>query len=289
MTPRGLRRWGRRTAALAAMVLLAGTALPQERQFVRPEDAIVALFSLQTDLEVERKILAREEARYEANQRQRAEIRDRLARMHEEMEALFRLERGETAGEAASERERAASDAEVRQSAEAKEVEVMSLERGETAARDEGRRLRDEIRQIRARIALKGVQLDSLRASLPKDQDSVTGLWEVSLLPSGDKGVFMLWQSGTLVSGQYVLDGPFRGSLEGTLINRQIVLRRIDARLGRSMEFSGYLSADGQRVQGTWLNYDLSSGRSPSGSWTARKRSTAPSEGAAPSGGEPGS
>ena len=144
--------------------------------------------------------------------------------------------------------------------------------------------MRDEIRRSRARIALLGKQLDSLKATLPTDRDSVTGIWDISLLPSGDKGVFALWQSGTIVSGQYVLDGPFRGSLEGTLINRQILLRRIDARLGRSMELSGYLSGDGSSVQGTWLNYDLSSGRSPSGSWSARKRSSSPSEAAQPAG-----
>src|SRR5262249_7419344 len=138
-----------------------------------------------------------------------------------------------------------------------------------------------------ARIALLGRQIDALRSTLPAERDSVTGLWDITLLPSGDRGVFALWQSGTILSGQYVLDGPFRGSLEGTLVNRQILLRRIDARLGRSMELSGYLSSDGQAVQGTWLNYDLSSGRSPSGSWSAKKRSSTPSEEAQP-GGEPG-
>jgi len=44
------------------------------------------------------------------------------------------------------------------------------------------------------------------------------------------------------------------------------------------MEFSGYLSDDGLSVHGTWLNYNLSSGTAPTGSWTARKRSSSPSE-----------
>jgi hypothetical protein len=138
--------------------------------------------------------------------------------------------------------------------------------------------LRDSIRKIRARIALLSEKMGELQARLPRERESVTGIWDISLLPSGDKGVFALWQSGTVVSGQYVLDGPFRGSLEGTLINRQLLIRRIDATLGRSMEFSGYLTDDGRSVQGTWLNYDLSSGRSPRGSWTARKRSSSPSD-----------
>jgi hypothetical protein len=271
--------------AIASMVMPASLILhAQTQQIVRTEDAIVALFSIQTQIDVERKLLQMAEARYETNLKQRSEIRDRLVRLHEELEALFAQERGDASEAPSQNQTRPPAEAEIRQAAEAKEMEVLSVERTETAAQDEGRRMRDDIRRARARMALLGKQLDALKATLPTDRDSVTGIWDVTLLPSGDKGVFALWQSGTIVSGQYVLDGPFRGSLEGTLINRQILLRRIDARLGRSMELSGYLSGDGSSFQGTWLNYDLSSGRSPSGSWSARKRSSSPSESAPPAG-----
>lgn len=287
-------RGPRRAAAAAALLGAAAAAAPASsaRQLVRPEDALVALFTVQMELEVEQKILQREEARYEANVRKRAEMRERLGRLYEELEALFKAEQAAGAAEKAGERERergAPGPDEIRQAAEAKEAEIVGLERNEAAARDEGRDIRDEIRRLLARIALIRARLEGLRASLPRDSDSVTGIWDIAILPSGDRGVFALWQTGTIVSGQYVLDGPFRGSLEGTLVNRQLLLRRIDARLGRSMEFSGYLAEDGQSVQGTWLNYDLSSGRSPSGSWTARKRASTPSETSrAPAGGESG-
>jgi hypothetical protein len=247
---------------------------------VRPEDALVALYSVQTELEVEQKILQREEARYEANVRQRAELRDRIGRVYVELEELFKSERDAAAGG----RESGPTEAEIRATVEAKEAEVRGLESAESSTRDEGRSIRWEIRRIRSRITFIQDRLAILRSSLPRDSDSITGIWDITMLPSGDHGVFMLWQSGTIVSGQYVLDGPFRGSLEGTLVNRQVLLRRIDARLGRSMEFSGYLADDGQAVQGTWLNYDLSSGRKPTGQWSARKRSSTPSEGARPAG-----
>jgi hypothetical protein len=285
---RGLApRWKRLLVASALLAALAasvrsGTA--QAQQIVRSEDALVALYTLQTQIDVERKLLVSAESQYDANLKRRSELHDRLARLHDELESLFRQERGEASSEDEVNRTRPPAEAEIRHAAEAKESEVLGVERVEAATQDEGRRMRDDIRRMRARIALLGQQLDSLRSTLPADRESVTGLWDVSLLPSGDKGVFALWQSGTIISGQYVLDGPFRGSLEGTLVNRQILLRRIDARLGRSMELSGYLSADGSSVQGTWLNYDLSSGRSPSGSWSARKRSPSPSE--VPPGGE---
>jgi len=255
-------------------VVQVGDARAQ--QIVRPEDAAVAIFGLQTQIDVEKKLLARSESQYDSNVKRRAELHDRVSRLHDELESLFRQENGETSDSARTNQERPPSEAEVRKAAESKEIEVVTVERAETAAQEDGRRIRDEIRRIRTRIALLTRQMDSLKATQPGDRDSVTGIWDISLLPSGDHGVFVLWQSGTIVSGQYVLDGPFRGSLEGTLVNRQILLRRIDARLGRSMELSGYLSADGASVQGTWLNYDLSSGRSPTGSWSARKRAPAP-------------
>lgn len=269
-----------------AAVLAAVASSPQGAQLVRTEDAIVALFSLQTDLEVEQRILDQEERRYEANVRQRADLRDRLGRLYDELEALFQQETTDRPPGRDSDRQ--PSEAEVRAAAEAKEAEVMTVERAEEAARQEGKRLRDGIRQIRSRISILGDKIDALRAGLPKDRDSVTGIWDITILPANDHGVFALWQTGTIVSGQYVLDGPFRGSLEGTLINRQIHLKRIDARLGRVMELTGYLAEDGQQVQGTWLNYDLSSGRTPTGQWSARKRSSAPSEAAPPPSGEPG-
>ena len=266
-------------AAAGVLVVLAAStlAVPQTPQLVRPEDALVALFGLQADVEVERRLLQREEANYDANLHQRLEIRDRLSRTYEDLEALFRQERGEEVPEARPDRDRP-SEAEIRAGAEAKEDEARVLERQEAALRDEARTIRDQIRRLRARISMFNTQMETLRATLPRDRDSVTGIWDVTLMPSGDKGVFALWQTGTIVSGQYVLDGPFRGSLEGTLVNKQLLLRRIDARLGRSMELSGYVSEDGQTVQGTWTNYDLSSGRSPTGSWTAKKRASTPSE-----------
>lgn len=284
----GVRRILLAAAGAAVLMTAARSGPPEAQQIVRNEDAVVALFSIQTQIDVERKLLATAEAQYEANMRRRSEIHDRLVRLHEELESLFRQEKGEPPAGAPPNQARPPAEAEIRQAAEAKETEVLAVERAETGIQDEGRRMRDDIRRIRARVALLGRQMDSLRATLPGDRESVTGIWDISLLPSGDKGVFALWQSGTIVSGQYVLDGPFRGSLEGTLINRQLLLRRIDARLGRSMELSGYLSADGSAVQGTWLNYDLSSGRSPSGSWSGRKRSSSPSEPSPPPGGEQG-
>jgi hypothetical protein len=268
-----------RSAAIVALLAAMGitAAASQETQIVRAEDALVALFTLQTEIEVEQRILLREEARYEANVQTRRLLRDRLAGLYEELEALFLRERAAEPGDEADDDTGATREDLIRQSEE-KEEAIHALERVEEAARDTGRIIRQEIRRIQERIILLADKQSALRVVMPDDRDSVTGIWDVRILPSGDRGTFALWQSGTIVTGQYVLDGPFRGSLEGTLINRQLLIRRIDSNLGRTMELSGYLAEDGRAVQGTWLNYDLSSGKAPTGSWSATKRSSSPSE-----------
>lgn len=265
-------------AALAVLLLAAPAAFPQsEPQLLRAEDALVALFTLQTEVEVEQRILLREEARYESNVRGRAALRDRLDILYEELEVLFLRERSFGPEDEADDETGETRDA-IIQEAQMKEDEIRAVEQMLVAARDDGRNIREQVRRTQERIRALNEKQGNLRIAMPDDNDSVTGVWDVRILPSGDRGVFALWQSGTIVTGQYVLDGPYRGSLEGTLVNRQLLIRRIDAKLGRTMELSGYLAESGRRIQGTWLNYDLSSGKAPTGSWSATKRSANPEE-----------
>ena len=60
-------------------------------------------------------------------------------------------------------------------------------------------------------------------------------------------------------------------SLQGTLVNRKVYLIRIDSQLGRSMEMEGVLSVEGDRIRGSWLNYDLSAEGGAEGQWTASR------------------
>ncbi|HXI02128.1 MAG TPA: hypothetical protein VNI57_03030 [Candidatus Saccharimonadales bacterium] len=282
---RSPHRAGRVLAFAAVSIAALGTAghlRAQQAQILRPEDALIALYAVQTEIDVEQTLLKQQETRYQANVQTRASLRERLDGLYAELEELFQREQdtgtdeGEDANDAGQSREAAVA------AAQEKEEQIRSMERAQEAARDDGRAIRDEIRKLMERIRILDEKQSALRLAMPDEKESVTGLWDVRLMPSGDRGVFALWQSGTIISGQYVLDGPFHGSLEGTLINRQILIRRIDSALGRTMELSGYLSDDGRSVQGTWLNYDLSSGKAPTGSWTARKRASSSSQSAGP-------
>jgi len=277
---------GTRGILLAATLLAmgAGASAAAEPQLVRQEDAIVALFSLQTGLEVESRLLHRTELRHEELQRMRDEAAARVVKLYAELDHLFNQyqaalhgKQGKNGAEPGakpdlSERETEQSPEALEAQLQEKEEEVLAAERAEAFVRDEGRRMREQVHLQREKIALISQRIDSLRAGLPSHKDSLTGIWDLTMLPGGEKGVFALFQSGTLVTGQYVLDGPFQGSLDGTLIERKLLLHRIDSRLGRSMDYSGFLSLDGQAIKGTWENYDLSNGQPHTGSWSARRR-----------------
>ncbi len=122
------------------------------------------------------------------------------------------------------------------------------------------------------RIALLEQQIAALDRPDEGEAGPVTGVWEVVLLPFSQRGTFTLRQSGTIVGGTYVLDGGFRGSLQGTLVNRKLFLVRIDSSLGRSMELEGFLGADGKSIRGSWLNYELAGTDGGTGPWSAHRR-----------------
>ena len=52
----------------------------------------------------------------------------------------------------------------------------------------------------------------------------------------------------------------------------QVLLHRIDSKLGRSSDLEGTLAPDGRTIRGTWQNFILSGGQPVSGQWVARKR-----------------
>lgn len=259
MTPparRGGRRASlRRRAAVACLGLLF---VPAARavDLMRPEEALVAIFSLETQIQTEDALLTRVETQYRANLDERERYRTRLDRLASDLESAWQAPE-ETFDAEAVDR---ADD------------ELERLEKALLLSWDEGRRLRREMLQGRDRIALLRARLERLTRTLPSDTETLTGYWDVQILSGGEKGVFFLVQSGAVLSGEYGLEGGFRGSLQGTLVDGQVLLHRIDTRLGRVMDLDGAVSADGQAIKGTWRRYDLSGGRPATGGWTAARR-----------------
>ncbi|ANM31958.1 hypothetical protein ABI59_23930 [Acidobacteria bacterium Mor1] len=129
----------------------------------------------------------------------------------------------------------------------------------------------DRIQTRLQRILLLEQEIARVGDRVEEDLGELGGDWDVSMMPLNQNGVFSLSQQGTLLSGTYELDGGWTGSLQGTLVNRKVYLVRIDSRLGRSMEFEGYLSGDAKTIRGTWLNYELAGQDGSTGQWTATR------------------
>lgn len=138
------------------------------------------------------------------------------------------------------------------------------------------REVLERIRERRRRIALIEQQLTRLAARVDEAAGPMSGTWDVSILPVVQRGRFFLTQTGTLLSGTYELDGGFSGSLQGTLVNRKVVLERIDSRLGRWGRYEGFLSQDGTRIRGSWFSLELAGQSGGEGQWNATRSDSSP-------------
>jgi hypothetical protein len=221
----------------------------------RPEEQLAAIYSLKVQLEIEQRRLDDALQRYSEQARAREEARGRLARLYDELDSMVQ---GRSEGDAALMQDR--------------EEEIGKVEQQVEALTQETRRIRADIKDAHARIDLLGERIGRLRKTLPSDNESLTGSWDVNYLPSGDKGIFALRQSGTLLVGEYTLEGGWKGSLQGTFVDGKVLLHRIDSKLGRSSDLEGTLAPDGKTLRGTWQSFILSGGQPTSGQWVAKKR-----------------
>ena len=250
-----IRSWLPAAACLAAF---AAPALAQDLK--RPEEQLAAIYALRIQLEIEQIQLDGDLQRYAAVAPAREEARAKVRRLSEELDDMVQGQAEATPEEIQN-----------------REAEVARAEKDLEVIASEARELRGRIRSSHDRIALLQDRLGRLRKALPSDNESLTGSWDITYLPSGDKGVFTLRQSGTLLVGEYVLEGGWRGSLQGTIVNAKILLHRIDSKLGHSQNLEGSLSPEGRTIRGNWQNFILSGGQPSAGNWVAQKRERADS------------
>ncbi len=251
---------GLRGGALPAAVALVGLAVggfgPAAAQDLkRPEEQLAAIYSLRVQLEIEQRRLDEALQTYNDRAAARDTAAARASRLNRELDDMI-------AGQVAAERDEVM----------AKEEEVQKTEQEYEALIRATRDIRSQISDAHVRIVLLSDRIARLRKTLPSDNESLTGAWDVVYLPSDDKGIFTLRQSGTLLVGEYSLEGGWRGSLQGTFVDNKVLLHRIDSKLGRSSDLEGTVAADGKTIRGTWQNYILSGGQPTSGSWVAKKR-----------------
>jgi hypothetical protein len=226
----------RRILAAAALGALAAAALTADAT-----DAVKAE-------------LARERRRLTSDSRMLADVSRRLETALNSLSAASRAVveaagRNDSAPEEISRREDVVSE---------NEQEVRTL-------LEKRRLLADRIIERRRSIAALEAEL----TTSPKKADSLTGRWAVTLDPGSQRGVFRMNLEGTIVSGEYTLDGGYSGSLRGTLVNDRLRLERVDSRLGFSAIFYGRVARDATSIAGTWEATTLGSGETGQGIWRA--------------------
>lgn len=236
---------------IVAGVLVAVMALsiPWAAESSRAPDAVDAFMAI---IDVERTLLDEDMLRHQRLAQQRTLTFNRLQELYVALDAAIQR------------KDSATMETLVFQ------VEATERERAEQIGFERlvAERIRDRLR----RIVVLEERLEGLDVVVETAVGPLEGRWDVSMLPISLKGVFNLKQEGTIVSGTYRLEGGWTGSLTGTLVERKVHLVRIDSKLGRSMEFEGFLASDGDTIRGTWQSYDLSTDSQPSGQWSAARR-----------------
>lgn len=120
------------------------------------------------------------------------------------------------------------------------------------------------------RIGMLQEEIDLRRSASRRPVDPVTGRWQTVIDPGGRRGVWRLVLDGTLVSGGFVLDGGFRGSLRGTYIGDRVSIQRIDSERGFDATFYGRVQPQAKRITGTWEATAIAPTVGPvAGTWSA--------------------
>jgi hypothetical protein len=211
--------------------------------------------ALEAVLEIERSMLDEARARYESLSRRRVDLLGEIELLRDALDDAVREQQSPDA-------RRLHQIAEQLERAEADRSEMLLTER----------LLIDRIAQHLERLELFEQQVASVQADQEQTLGPLSGSWDLVLMPSGQRGSAALQQTGAVVNGTYQLEGGWTGSLQGTLVKRKVFLVRIDSKLGKSMEFEGFLSSDRKRIRGSWLNYELAGGDGATGQWTAQRR-----------------
>jgi hypothetical protein len=240
-------------------ILLAITTVPGSSASTSTSATPGAVEAVAATVDVERVLLREDQERHERMAAERNTLSARLAELYTSLDAAIK-----------------------RDPAPASNVvddlmnQVQQAERDRTELLSADRSLVERIRDRLRRISLLEERIASLQVRTEEAAGPLTGKWDIVLMPLGQRGTFILSQTGALVSGTYVLDGGWSGSLQGTLVNRKVYLQRVDSKLGRSADYEGYLAAEGDRIRGTWSNYDVSAPGGSSGQWSAVRRPPSP-------------
>jgi len=235
----------RRLVALCAVLAIAVPAAARA--------ASAGADALSATIEVEKALLKEDQERHDRLAARRSAIASSLATLYASLDGAIRDGPAQALDECLA--------------------RVEAAERERAGVVEEERVLIGSIRERGRRITLLEEQVAALGSRRETAAGPLSGAWDVVVMPQHLRGRFSLEQTGTIVTGTYVLDGGWTGSLQGTFVNRKLYLQRIDSKLGHSAEYEGYLAAEGDRIRGTWSSYDVTAQGGTTGEWTASRAS----------------
>lgn len=239
-----------------SVVLVLAFALPAAAAPSRSGDAVLDVLQLTVEMEKKRVLDDLEEYDRISAKASRAE-----ADLTTALNQIARLARENILDRTALEQaEQAAADARA------------LVQAGQERRRDVSERLAEHVRRLVSLREEIGRRRDILKSG---PSDPLSGRWEVFINPGGRRGVYHLSLDGTILSGDYVLDGGFHGSLRGTYIGDRVFLERIDSERGLDAKFYGRLTAGGaRRLAGTWDGTQLAPAPDSgpvAGTWAAQQ------------------
>jgi hypothetical protein len=230
---------------LALLALAAALAPAQEIGNRSPAAA-----QIDTDLRLERKLLALDLAAYREARAVEQRARDQVSQVAGRLDQAL------------------ASDRVALGTLEGVHLELSSARAAAQIAADrvewQLQRLEDRLRRIGF---LEG---EAGRPAAPV-VDPISGRWRVTVLPQNQAGTFELTLNGTLVTGSYRMNGGASGSFRGTYADNRLRLERVDSARGYDSDFVGSVDPATGRLSGSWIAKELASGQPARGDWSATR------------------
>ena len=233
--------------ACLLLTLLAAALAPAQETAATRNAATPAMAQIETDLRLERKLLALDLAAYGEAGALEIRTRDQLTTV------TGRLDQALAASTVAL------------GTLENVHMELSSARAASQIAAD---RVEWQIQRLEDRLRRIGfLEGEAGRPGTPTDP--VSGTWQVTVRPQNQTGTWELTLNGTLVTGSYRMNGGAAGSFRGTYTDNRLRLERVDATRGFDSVYLGSVDPATGRMSGTWTAQDLASGQPAQGDWSA--------------------
>jgi len=230
-----------------ALVLLAAALAPAQETAATRNAASV---QIETDLRLERKLLALDLAAYREARALEIRTRDQLTTVTGRVDQAL------------------AASTVALGTLENVHMELSSARAASQIAAD---RVEWQIQRLEDRLRRIGfLEGEAGRPGTPTDP--VSGTWQVTVRPQNQTGTWVLTLNGTLVTGSYRMSGggvTAAGSFRGTYTDNRLRLERVDATRGFDSVYLGSVDPATGRLSGSWTAQDLASGQPAQGDWSA--------------------